>query len=531
MESKKILGIGLRDLDVELISESLRESGVEYAVDEVSGEEQFLASIRRMEYGLVLSDSHIPGYSCFHALKAVRRSRPDLPFVVLSSSSYEEEARIFLNAGATDYVPKDELWRLTFLVKRIAEREYVPSAPTADFRENPSVLRLVKAMQELSSVRSLDDIIEIVRHTARELVDADGASFVLKKGDKTYYADEDAIKPIFKGKTFPAKACIGGWSMINREQVVIDNVFQDARIPYEVYKPTFIKSLIMTPIRKQDPIAAIGVYWAVYHKPSSQEVFLMQTLADTTSLAMENVRLMSELEDRVQKRTVELRSVVDELQGFIYSVSHDFRAPVRAISNFAGILKRRRVELPEAKEMHYLGNIISEADRMNLMMEDMLRLFRLSTAPVDLRKVNVSLMAQDIIDHLRLVEPERRVETFIEPGIEVVADRGLMHILLQNLLSNAWKFTSREETAKIEVGKTVSGNREKIYVKDNGAGFQMKYADKLFEPFQRYHSDREFGGTGVGLAIVKRIVNRHNGLVWAESEVGAGTTVSFSLSS
>ncbi|MFW5813781.1 MAG: ATP-binding protein, partial [Fibrobacterota bacterium] len=511
--------------------ETLKESGAEYSVDEVYGEEEFLRSIRKMEYGLVLSDSHIPGYSCFHALKAVRRSRPDLPFVVLSSSSEEEEARIFLNAGATDYVPKNELWRLAFLVKRIAGGKFIPSAPTADFRENPSVLGLVKVMQELSAVRSLDDVTEIVRHAARELVDADGATFVLKRGDRTYYADEDAIKPIFKGKEFPAKACIGGWSMLNREQVVIDDIYRDARIPYEVYRPTFIKSLIMTPVRKQDPVAAIGVYWAVYHKPTSQEIFLMQTLADATSVAMENVRLMSELEERVQKRTVELKSVVEELEGFTYSVSHDFRAPVRAISNFAGILKRKKIELPEAREKHYLGNIISEAQRMNLMMEDMLRLFRLSTSPVNMEEVDVSAMAREIIDHLRMTEPHRKVEVLIEPGLSVLADRGLMHILLQNLLSNAWKFTSGREVGRIEIGKVKDEKRQKIFIKDNGAGFEMKYAEKLFEPFQRYHSDREFGGTGVGLAIVKRIINRHNGKIWAESEVGYGTTISFSLPS
>jgi len=173
--------------------------------------------------------------------------------------------------------------------------------------------RLVQAVQELSLARSLDEVQRIVRTAARELTGCDGATFVLRDGGQCYYADEDAIAPLWKGSRFPLDACISGWAMLNRDSAVIPDIYRDARIPHEAYRPTFVKSLVMVPIRKLDPIGAIGNYWADERQPSDREVSLLQALADATSIAMENVRVYSELENRVRDRTVALERANEEI--------------------------------------------------------------------------------------------------------------------------------------------------------------------------------------------------------------------------
>jgi diguanylate cyclase (GGDEF)-like protein len=184
--------------------------------------------------------------------------------------------------------------------------------------------RLLHAVQELSLTRSLPEIQRLIRTSARELTGCDGATFVLRDNDKCYYAEEDAIAPLWKGSRFPIQICVSGWAMLNREAVVIPDIYEDARIPQDLYRPTFVKSLVMVPIRRLEPIGAIGNYWADHHQPSEEEVRLLQALADSTSIAMENVQLYSELEQRVRDRTAQLEeaneqirrlSVTDELTG------------------------------------------------------------------------------------------------------------------------------------------------------------------------------------------------------------------------
>src|SRR5262245_55717347 len=165
---------------------------------------------------------------------------------------------------------------------------------------------LVRAIQELSLARDLDRIAEIVRSAARELVGADGATFVLRDGDLCHYKDEDAISPLWKGLRFPMETCISGWAMLNREPAVIADIYLDPRIPHDAYRPTFVKSLVMVPIRSLPPVGAMGTYWATARQANLREVGLLQALADSTSVAMENVQLYNELEQRVVTRTQEL---------------------------------------------------------------------------------------------------------------------------------------------------------------------------------------------------------------------------------
>ncbi len=202
---------------------------------------------------------------------------------------------------------------------------------------------LIDVVQRLSLARDLGTVQEIVRHVARTLTAADGATFVLRDKGQCYYADEDAIEPLWKGMRFPMEACISGWSMLHRQAAVVPDIYSDSRIPTDAYRATFVKSLAVVPIRSLDPIGAIGTYWATPHAATRQEVRLLQALADSTAVAIENVRVYSELEERVRERTRELEaaneairnlSLVDELTGLsnrrgFYFLAEQSRKAVR----------------------------------------------------------------------------------------------------------------------------------------------------------------------------------------------------------
>ncbi len=205
---------------------------------------------------------------------------------------------------------------------KMTRDEFAP--PSGQYTQ--AMERLLHAVQELSLARDLEQVQRIVRRTARELTGCDGATFVLRDGDKCFYADEDAIEPLWKGNRFPMPTCISGWAMLNRKTAVIPDIYADERIPHEAYRPTFVKSLVMVPIRTLAPIGAIGNYWAQPHQATADEVRLLQALADSTSIAMENLQVYGELEQRVRDRTAALEranqeihklSITDELTGLL----------------------------------------------------------------------------------------------------------------------------------------------------------------------------------------------------------------------
>ncbi|TAH37830.1 MAG: GAF domain-containing protein [Alphaproteobacteria bacterium] len=163
-----------------------------------------------------------------------------------------------------------------------------------------SVFRLIEVVQDLSHARNLSAVINIIRSAARDLTGADGATFVLRDGDECYYAEENAISPLWKGRRFPLSACISGWVMLNSQVAVIEDIYADPRIPHDAYRPTFVKSLVMVPIRRSAPLGAIGNYWAQQRKPTEQEVALLQALADSASMSFENANLYAQLQEKLR---------------------------------------------------------------------------------------------------------------------------------------------------------------------------------------------------------------------------------------
>lgn len=249
-------------------------------------------------------------------------------------------------------------------------------------------------------------------------------------------------------------------------------------------------------------------------------------------LAEEEVRTLNrELEERVAKRTAELEAARSEQEAFSYSVSHDLRAPLRGIDGWSLALLEDFGERLDEKGKEYLGRVRSETQKMGRLIDDMLKLSRITRQEIRLAAVDLSELVRRIVARLREDEPGRDVEAVVEPGVIANCDAGLMEVVLTNLLDNAWKFSSRRTAARIEFGCSEDPGAPVYFVRDNGAGFDMQYASRLFAPFQRMHTPSEFPGSGIGLATVERIISRHGGTIRAESAVDRGTTIRFTLGS
>ncbi|MFC4161114.1 sensor histidine kinase [Chitinimonas lacunae] len=240
-------------------------------------------------------------------------------------------------------------------------------------------------------------------------------------------------------------------------------------------------------------------------------------------------RYRAELEARVAERTQALTAANAELKSFSYTVSHDLRAPLRAIDGFASVLSEDFGDRLDPVGHSYISRIRNAVARMNTLIGALLQLSQANQARIDRRPLNLSLLALSLVDTLRAANPERQVQIDIAPDLEAEGDWTLLGIVLQNLLGNAWKYTSKREQAHIEFGATRQDDETVYFVRDNGAGFDPAYADKLFAPFQRLHSSEEFEGNGVGLATVARIINRHGGRVWASSQPQQGACFYFTL--
>ncbi|MCW5805210.1 MAG: PAS domain S-box protein [Deltaproteobacteria bacterium] len=386
-------------------------------------------------------------------------------------------------------------------------------------------IHLVALVQELVRARDLCQIVAIVRRGARELTGADGATVVLREGEDAFYADEDAIAPLWKGRRLPMSGCIDGWVMTHREPVAIRDAYADPRIPHDALRPTFVKSLAVAPIRTAEPVGTIGAYWAE-PRDLAEELGWLRALADATAVAIDNAQRHGELEERVRQRTAALELAAAELDAFA-RVANDLRSPLRGIDGFsAALLEDFGAELaPKAR--HYVDRVRLSAHRMSQLIENVLELSRVERGPMRREHVGITRIARDLAGELAEREPHRQVTVRVEEGLRTEGDAGLVRVLLHNLLANAWKFTQRADPARIDV---VAGPGDGTFtVRDNGAGFDMAHAHRLFQPFARLHAERDFGGPGIGLSTVHRIVERHGGRIWAEATVDRGASFHFTL--
>jgi signal transduction histidine kinase/DNA-binding NarL/FixJ family response regulator len=520
--------------DAELIERALVHNGIEATIDIADDRAGFEHLLERTKVDLVISDSGVGDFTALDAVKMTKSAQPQSGFIIVSGGFDAERAEIARRMGAIEWLPKTELGQLPPLVRLALEASeqsrLAENARNENSRltlANQSVHRLIEAVTQLSMARDLATVQDIVRHAARAINGADGATFVLRDGHECYYADEDAIAPLWKGQRFPLSACISGWAMINRRTAVVPDINADARIPPDAYRATFVKSLVVAPIRSDAPIGAIGNYWATHHVPTAAEVQFIQALADSTAIALENVELYQQLERRVAQRTVQLQEANQSLEEFSYFVSHDLRSPVRHINAFSTILEAE-LGVPTPMAQKSLDKIKTATATMNGMLEGLLALARLGAAAVDPAEVDMTALANEIaqVSRGQSITPVTIVIDTLPPAI---GNEALLRQVWTNLLTNAVKFSSLHSAPFVHIGSANVSGQTRYFVRDNGVGFDTARADQLFMAFRRLHSENDFSGVGVGLAIVNRIVSRHGGRVWAESELDKGATFYFTL--
>jgi light-regulated signal transduction histidine kinase (bacteriophytochrome) len=235
------------------------------------------------------------------------------------------------------------------------------------------------------------------------------------------------------------------------------------------------------------------------------------------------------LEQRVKERTIQLEAANQELDSFAYSVSHDLRAPLRGIDGFSLALMEDYHDQLDDNGKDYINRVRGGCHRMGSLIDDLLIMSRMTRCEMNRKDIDLSKLVLSTLENLKQLDSEREVAIEVTPGIRVNADSNLIQAVLDNLLGNAWKFTGKTEKAKIEFSKIIENEQPIFYIKDNGAGFDMAYANKLFGAFQRFHSLSEFEGTGIGLATVQRIIHRHGGTIRAEGAVGQGAVFYFTL--
>lgn len=276
----------------------------------------------------------------------------------------------------------------------------------------------------------------------------------------------------------------------------------------------------------------VGVSGRLVSATDTAPAWIAGTIDDISSRKIAELTLRNlnqELEARVRARTAELEAANRELEAFSYSVSHDLRAPLRAIDGFSRILADETGELLDARQREHLGRIRKAAERMAILIDALIGLATLTRQPLQRETVDLSQLAESVIRDLHAEDPARTVDVVITRGLSVNADPALMHVLLDNLLRNAWKFCAAAAAPRIAFRAEREGSRTVFCVEDNGAGLDMRYAERLFEPFTRLHASEDYPGTGIGLATVKRIVTRHEGRIWVDAHPGEGARFHFTL--
>lgn len=391
---------------------------------------------------------------------------------------------------------------------------------------------LLDAVTALASARDEAGVCAIVRRVARELSQADGVTFVLRKGNSCYYADEDAIGPLWKGRQFPLESCISGWAMINRQHVVIPDIYSDERIPHDAYRPTFVKSLAMVPVRREDPIAAIGAYWASYHVATPLEIGVLQSLADAAALALYNVQLDANLKAalRQEREAREAAESASRLKDeFLALLSHELRTPLHVISNWLWQLKQGK-SIPPMILARALEVIERNTALQSRLVDDLLDVSRAAAGKlsIDSQLLQLGSLCASVVELSQPMASEKSIKLTINLADNpyVWGDPDRLQQVLSNVVSNAIKFSAKGGRVDVQVAQ--HGALASVIVRDNGPGVPPDFLPHMFDRFRQADAGmtRRQGGLGLGLTIVRDIMALHGGTVRAESAgKDQGTTI------
>ncbi len=394
---------------------------------------------------------------------------------------------------------------------------------------------LLSAVLDLSAARDLASLTPVVRRSARSLTGADGVTFVLRDGEACFYVDEDAIAPLWKGRRFPLESCVSGWVMQRGSPAVIPDIYADPRVPHDAYRSTFVKSMLMVPVRPEAPIAAIGAYWASRHEACPQELELLQALANATALALLNVDLYQGLQrsleaEREARRAAEQASHAKD--AFLATLSHELRTPLSVIRGWVYQLKQPGVA---ADVVQRAAEVIDRNTSLQArLVEDLLDSSRATAGKlcIDPRFVDLSDVARAVAELATPAAPANGIRIPAARGLPCVVwgDPDRLQQVLWNVVGNAVKFTPEGGAVRIAVGR--GERRIFVEVQDSGVGIAPEVLAHVFEPFRQADTSttRRHGGLGLGLTIAKQLVELHGGEIRAASPgPDAGTTVTIEL--
>lgn len=386
-----------------------------------------------------------------------------------------------------------------------------------------SLERLLRAVRDLAGCRDLAAIVEVVRHAARELVSADGATFVLRDDDMCYYVDEDAIEPLWRGQRFPLQACVSGWAMLHHEQVVIPDIYQDDRVPHDAYRPTFVRSLVMTPIRSAAPVGSIGTYWAEHREASQAELELLQALADSTAVAIENAMTLEGLEAQVAARTAEVSASNRDLAAFAHRAAHDLKEPLTTIAGHAELIGDLPQIALDETAARSLGVVQRQARRMADLIDGVLRYSSVATEAINLVLVDLNALVTEVLQDLSGLAERRGAEIVVGPLPTAWCSRELTERVIQNLIANAINYAA-ENGPRVEIRGHAARGEVTLCVSDNGPGVPIEERSRIFDMFTRGTADSSSGGSGIGLAFARRAMARQGGEISVgDAELGGAT--------
>ena len=474
---------------------------------------------------IVLTDLLMPEVTGMEVVETLAREAPETPVVVVSGTGVLSDAIGAVRGGAWDYVTKpiEDLGVLEHVVVKALERaellrhrrlyeehlEQTVSERTAD---------LCRRSQQLEETnRALRESEE----RQRTILDSIETGIVVIDPQQLQVVDVNPAAARMIG--LPQENIVG----CRCSQFFCDGNGEPCQLHESVPSRAATEQSLQTEHRGQ-----IAIIKTVVPVVLDGRQHLLESFADITETkrAQDKIRrLNEELEEKVAQRTSALEALVAEFESFAYCVSHDLRAPLRSIDGFTQILLDTCSDQLDDTGKDCLHRVHVASQRMALLIDDILKLSRLARSEMTYQDVDLSALAHDITQECRKRDPDRQVEFVVASGISARGDPTLLRTVLENLLGNAWKFTSGHERARIEFGRTEVEGQPICFVRDDGAGFDMDYGSKLFGPFQRLHTTDEFPGTGIGLASVKRIINRHAGRVWGTGEVDKGACFYFYL--
>lgn len=489
--------------DADLLLEALRSGGYDPIYEVVDNSSAMRAALESRDWDLITSDHSMPRFSATAALELAKELRPDLPFVVVSGEIEINLAVCLVKAGAIDFVQKTELFRLALMIDvllRETERHNCK-------RRAEQALRLSETRYRRLFESARDGIL-ILEAESGLIVDVN--PFLI---ELLGYSREQCLgKKLWEIGAFQdISACESGFAQLQRDEYI-----RYENLPLETSAGRSIQVEFVSNVYLVDNKKVIQC--------NVREI--VDRVRGESRLRILNI----ELEQRVHERTAELEALNRELATFNYSVSHDLRAPLRRIRGFVRLLEERYIEKLDVESLRLVQVIRASAEHMDTLIEALLRLAHFSRNQLRPQLTNLSRLVRDIQNELQQSDPTRQVEFVIAENIMATGDPALLRAMMENLLGNAWKFTGNKVDARVEFGSISQSDKTvAFFVKDNGAGFNMKYADRLFGAFQRFHKQDEFPGTGIGLASVQRIVHRHGGQIRAQSMAGQGATFYFTL--